>query len=196
MENTSLSLLTRVREAGDPLAWTRLVEIYTPLLQRWCQTYDVQAADADDVIQEVLAAVVSELPEFQHNQRTGAFRAWLRLMLVNRLRRFWRTRDAAPNAAGGSSALERLNELADDASQISRIWDAEHDQQVIASLLAAIRPHFQPQTWEAFHRQMFEGQAADQVAAELQMSLSSVYVARSRVLSALRREAAGLVASL
>lgn len=196
MENTSLSLLTRIREAGDPLAWTRLVEIYTPLLQRWCQTYDVQAADADDVIQEVLAAVVSELPEFQHNQRTGAFRAWLRLMLVNRLRRFWRTRDAGPNAAGGSSALERLNELADDASQASRIWDTEHDQQVIACLLAAIRPHFQPQTWEAFQRQMFEGQAADQVAAELQMSLSSVYVARSRVLSALRREAAGLVASL
>jgi RNA polymerase sigma-70 factor (ECF subfamily) len=196
MENTSLSLLTRVRQSGDPLAWSRLVEIYTPLLQRWCQTYDVQAADADDVIQEVLAAVVSELPEFQHNQRTGAFRAWLRLMLVNRLRRFWRARDAAPQAPGGSTALERLNELADDASPASRIWDAEHDQQVIASLLAAIRPHFQPQTWEAFQRQMFDGQPPDQVAEELQMSLSSVYVARSRVLSALRREAAGLVASL
>lgn len=61
--------------------------------------------------------------------------------------------------------------------------------------MALIRPKFLPKTWEAFHRQMFGGQRADQVAAELNMSLSSVYVARSRVLAALRREAAGLVDS-
>jgi hypothetical protein len=42
---------------------------------------------------------------------------------------------------------------------------------------------------------MFDGKRADQVAAELDMPLSSVYVARSRVLSALRREAAGLIDS-
>ncbi len=69
----------------------------------------------------------------------------------------------------------------------------EHDREVISRLLELIQPTFLPKTWEAFHRQMFGGQRAGQVAAELNMPLSSVYVARSRVLSALRREAAGLV---
>jgi hypothetical protein len=48
-------------------------------------------------------------------------------------------------------------------------------------------------TWEAFRRQVLEGERADVVAAELDMPVNSVYVARSRVLGILRREAAGLV---
>lgn len=63
----------------------------------------------------------------------------------------------------------------------------------MARLLESVRPRFEPKTWEAFRRQMFDGQRADQVAAELGMPLNSVYVARSRVLSTLRQEAAGLI---
>jgi hypothetical protein len=40
---------------------------------------------------------------------------------------------------------------------------------------------------------MIGGHRADAVAAELGMPINSVYVARSRVLSTLRREAAGLI---
>ena len=41
---------------------------------------------------------------------------------------------------------------------------------------------------------MVDGKSADQVAAEMQMPLHSVYAAKSRVLKALRDIAAGLVA--
>ena len=193
MDNTSLSLLARVRQSGDRQSWERLAQLYAPLLRRWLKAYEVQEADADDLIQEVLTAVVRELPQFDHNQRTGAFRTWLRRILVNRLRNFWRARQQRPLAAGGSSVLQRLHELEDETSDASRLWAADHDREVVARLMELIRSDFLPKTWEAFHRQMFDGQRADQVAAELGMPLSSVYVARSRVLSALRREAAGLV---
>ena len=196
MDNTSLSLLARAGQAGDRPSWDRLVGLYAPLLRRWLRAYDVQDADADDLIQDVLTAVVRELPKFDHNQRTGAFRTWLRRILVNRLRNFWRARQHRPLAEGGSSVLQRLNELEDETSNASHIWAAEHDREIMAKLMELIRPTFLPQTWEAFHRQTFGGQRADQVAADLGMPLSSVYVARSRVLSALRREAAGLVDSL
>ena len=63
----------------------------------------------------------------------------------------------------------------------------------MARLLEQVRPRFEPKTWEAFRRQMFDGQRADAVAAKLGMPLNSVYVARSRVLSTLRREAGGLI---
>jgi RNA polymerase sigma-70 factor (ECF subfamily) len=193
MDNTSFSLLARVRHSGDGPSWDHLVQLYQPLLRRWLRTYDVQDADSDDLIQEVLATVVRELPNFDHNQRAGAFRTWLRGILVNRLRHFWRARQGKPAGAGGTSALERLNELADEQSDASRLWAAEHDREIIARLMELIQPSFLPKTWEAFHRQLFGGQRADQVATELEMPLSSVYVARHRVLSALRREAAGLI---
>ena len=190
---TSLSLLDRVSQSADPDAWDRLVAVYRPLLARWLRSYKVQAADAEDLTQEVLAVVVQELGAFRHNERDGAFRTWLRRILVNRLRNFWRLRNNAPQAKGTSSLLERLQQLEDDGGALSRVWNVEHDQHVISHLLEAVRPRFEPATWEAFRRQVFDGQRADVVSRELGLSISSVYVARSRVLSTLRREATGLV---
>jgi RNA polymerase sigma factor (sigma-70 family) len=195
MDETSLSLIDRARQSTDSLAWDRLIEVYTPLLRQWLRAYDVQDADAEDLIQEVLAVVARELPKFDHSRRTGAFRGWLRKVLVNRLRNFWRARASRPAVRGTSSLLEQLDQLEDETSQLSRIWNDQHDRDVIAKLMELVRPKFLPKTWEAFHRQMFVGQGADQVAAELDMPLGSVYMARSRVLNALRREGAGLVDS-
>ena len=162
-------------------------------MRRWLGAYEIQDADADDLIQDVLSVVLAELPAFQHNQRTGAFRNWLRRILVNRLRGYWRTRKREPLPRGTSSLVERLNELEDDSTEASRIWNAQHDRHVISQLLVSVRPRVQGKTWDAFCRQVLEGQRADVVAAELDMPVNSVYVARSRVLSILRREAAGLI---
>jgi RNA polymerase sigma-70 factor (ECF subfamily) len=194
MEHTSVSLLQSLRQPENQDAWDRLVKLYAPLMHRWMQAFGIQGADADDLVQDVLGVVVQEAPHF-HRERPGAFRAWLRQVLVNRVRNFWRSRQHRPLATGASSVLDRLQELEDDTSQLSCIWNEQHDREVIARLVELVKPTFLPKTWDAFHRQMFGGQPADQVAEELSMSLSSVYVARSRVLAALRREADGLVDS-
>lgn len=195
MDETSLSLLDQVRDSDDTKAWNRLHDLYAPLMKRWLATFDVQDADADDLIQDAFSAVLKELPAFDHNRRVGAFRNWLRKILAHRLRNLWRTKKYAPQVRGSTSVLEQLNQLEDDQSDVSRIWNSEHDRHVMSQLTAVVRPRFETRTWEAFRRQVFDGQRADVVAAELEMSLSSVYVARSRVLSALRQVSAGLVDS-
>ena len=88
MNETSLSLLARVRQTDDSEAWNHLVELYAPLMRGWLRSYEVTGADADDLIQDVLTAVSQELPKFDHNQRTGAFRSWLRKILVHRLQNY------------------------------------------------------------------------------------------------------------
>ena len=193
MSDTSLSLLTRARADMSDDAWQQFAELYAPLLRSWLARFDVPATDADDLIQEVLLTVSRELPRFEHSGRAGAFRSWLRTILVHRLRDFWRSRKYRPAATGGSTWAEQLEQLADESSNASREWNLEHDRHVMSRLLESVRPRFESQTWEAFRRQMFDGQRADAVAAELGMPLNSVYVARSRVLSILRREAAGLI---
>ena len=193
MSETSLSLLDRARSNVTDEAWQRMAEVYSTLLRSWLTRFEVASTDADDLVQEVLLTVSRELPQFEHSGRTGAFRSWLRTILVHRLRDFWRSRKYRPAATGGSTWAEQLEQLADESSNASREWDLEHDRQVMARLLESVRPRFEPKTWEAFHRQMFDGQRADIVAAELGMPLNSVYVARSRVLSTLRREATGLI---
>ena len=90
--DTSASLLQRAGVAGDADAWKALVEMYTPLLQVWLTSAGLQSADRDDITQRVFEILIRRLPEFQHCGRTGAFRAWLRGIITNLLREFWRDR--------------------------------------------------------------------------------------------------------
>lgn len=193
MNSTSISLLNRLQQTDDSKNWNRLVELYAPLLRAWLRKYDVQDSDADDIVQEVLAAVMKELPSFQHNQRIGAFRSWLRTILANRVKLFWRSQKYRPVATGTSSLDDQLNQLQDDASEVSQMWNREHDEYVLQRLMKAVQPQFEAKTWQAFRRQVVDGEKANMLASELDMSLSSVYMAKSRVLSALRRESEGLV---
>lgn len=194
MKETSLSLLDRVCQQTDSESWDRLVELYAPLLRRWLKRYEVQHSDAEDLLQEVFTVLVRDLPKFKHNSRRGAFRSWLRAILVHRLHDFWRSRQHRPVATGKTGFLKRLDELAEDASGVSQMWNREHDEYVMKRLMDSIQGQFAPKTWQAFHRQVVDGQRADVVAAELGLTLGSVYVAKSRVLNALRRESDGLFA--
>lgn len=189
---TSVSLLDRLAGRAEDADWRRLHDLYAPLLRAWLARADVTGADAEDLAQEVMMVVVRELPAFER-RGPGAFRAWLRTILVHRLRDFFRSRDFRPAAPGGTEFLERLAELAAPDSPLSRLWDREHDEFVAARALARVRVDFAPATWEAFRLHVLEAQAAADVAATLGVSLNVVLLARSRVLKRLRQELRGLV---
>jgi RNA polymerase sigma-70 factor (ECF subfamily) len=186
---TSFSLLERLQQSSDPEAWQRLVELYTPYIRGWLRHHAVQPADVEDLTQEVLRSVVRSLPDFQHDLRRGAFRRWLRTITVNHLRSFWRVR----RPATGGDIEQRLNEMEDPSSDLSRQWDEEHDRHVLRRLLELIEPEFEPATWRAFRLVVLEGRPAGEAAAELGISANAARIAKSRVLSRLRQESDGLV---
>jgi RNA polymerase sigma-70 factor (ECF subfamily) len=187
--DTSASLLERVQARSDS-GWERLVELYTPLLRTWVGRHVAQAADVSDVVQQVFTVVVARLPEFVYNGRPGAFRHWLRSITVNHLRAFWRSRRQLTAQAEAEAVFDQLE---DPASDPSRQWDREHDSHIARKLLDFVEPEFRPATWHAFRRQVLDGASAEEVAAELGLSINAVLIAKSRVLRRLRREARGLL---
>lgn len=192
MDKTSLTLLDRLRNSKDELAWQTLADIYTPLLLHWIRRYEVQASDADDLVQEVLTVAARELPNFSHSGRTGAFRAWLRTTLVHRVRDFWRNRKRRPVATGDSNWFRQLDELEDPNSAISQLWQQQHDEHVLRHLLKSSQSRFAPTTWQAFRQVVFEGAKPADVAATLGITVNAVLIAKSRVLTYLKHEARGL----
>jgi RNA polymerase sigma-70 factor (ECF subfamily) len=192
MSETSLSLLDRLRFQPDKESWQRLVDVYTPLIHAWLRRHGVAASDADDLTQEVMTVVVREMPNFRHDQKPGAFRNWLRTIAANRLRTLWRSRRTRPIATGGSDFLKMLDELEDPDSEMSRLWDQQHDQHVARRLMELVKPQFEPATWQAFRRVVLDGVKAAVAAAELNISVNAVLLAKSRVLSRLRQEMQGL----
>jgi RNA polymerase sigma-70 factor (ECF subfamily) len=192
VSETPISLLERLRLSADAASWQRLVALYTPLIAGWLRRQDVQAADLDDLTQEVLGTLVRELPNFRHDLRRGAFRRWLRTICINRLRAFWRSRRPCP--VGGDPGREHLLEqLEDPESDPSRLWDEEHDRHVARRLLELIEPEFEPATWRAFRMLVLEARPTREVAAALGLSANAVRIAKSRVLARFRQEIDGLI---
>jgi RNA polymerase sigma-70 factor, ECF subfamily len=119
MAQTSVSLLERLSDRSDSEAWTRLVELYSPLIRRWLGQYELAESDADDLCRTVLAALVANLPKFRHNGRVGAFRAWLRTITVNSARQTFRKYRRMAASPGGSAFLASLDQLDDRTSGLS-----------------------------------------------------------------------------
>lgn len=58
---TRVSLILRLRDAADVAAWDEFVAIYGPIVYRMALRQGPQRADADDVVQQVFAAVAQSV---------------------------------------------------------------------------------------------------------------------------------------
>jgi RNA polymerase sigma-70 factor, ECF subfamily len=192
MIQTSMSLLERLRTQPDEPAWRRLDDLYRPLIRHWLLRDATLRDEAEDLVQEVLAVVVRELPNFQR-ERPGSFRCWLRTITWNRLQAFWQSRQQWQQLSAGDSDGSILSQLEDPHSALSRQWDEEHDRHVVRRLMELIEPQFEPVTLQAFRRVVFDGAKTADVASELGISVNAVLLAKSRVLKRLRQEGEELI---
>jgi RNA polymerase sigma-70 factor (ECF subfamily) len=184
---TSLTLLERLRDCQDSGAWQVLLDLYTPLLRRWLRAPGLQAADVEDLTQEVLTVLAQKMPDFVHNEHKGAFRHWLKAITVNKLGDFLRADARWPQEAPGEQS-RWLAELEDSSSNLSREWDRQHDQHIVRRLLDVLKPDFTPTTWEDFRLRVLENQPTAAVAQQLGLSVNAVVIAKSRVLARFRQE--------
>jgi RNA polymerase sigma-70 factor (ECF subfamily) len=182
---TSLTWLGRLTDAPTEGDWKQLLDVYGSLVHGWLGRAGIPLADRDDLVQEVLMVVVRRVSEFDH-RGPGAFRAWLRSILANHLKKYFRDRPP-------SSPAVDLDAVASADSMLGQQWDREHDEHLAARALRLVQADFAPATWAAFCRQVLDGRPATEVADELGLSVNSVLLAKSRVLKRLRGELAGLV---
>jgi RNA polymerase sigma-70 factor (ECF subfamily) len=195
MAATRQSLLLRACQ-GDEGAWQDLCELYRPLIAGWLRRQSVPEADIDDLVQEIFLAVVRGLPLFSHSGRRGAFRSWLRNIAYNYSCDYWRSPARRTAASGDDAARSALGLLEDPDSPLNRYWDEEHDRYVLRCLFEAVELEFEPATVRAFQLVALDGVSGARAADEVGISLTAVYIAKSRVLGRLRELAEGLLDDL
>ena len=187
MLTTPPSLLERLRQSREREAWERFVEMYTPLFYGWTKRLQLDDHEAADVIQDLFAVLVEQLPTFVYDPRKS-FRAWLKTVLLNRWRNHLRRRSAEKRVHPGE-----LDELAATRDPLPEMEEAEYRQYVVGRALALMRTEFRPETWKACWEFVVCGRRAEEVAQELGISVNAVYLAKGRVLRRLREELAGLL---
>lgn len=183
-KSTSRTLLQRARER-DERAWQTLVDLYAPLVLRWCVRQGVDGADAEDIRQQVFQSVALNFDTFRHDQPGDTFRGWLRVITRNKLLDHFRKRNNQPLARGGTDANRRLEQFAEPELP----EDSDEDLSALYHrALELVRGEFEPHTWTAFWRVAVDGAATADVAAELGMTPAAVRKAKSRILLRLREE--------
>ncbi len=183
---TRASLILRLPDVADVAAWDDFVSIYGPVVFRLAQRQGLQAADADDLVQEVLAAVARSVGPWLERKDRGSFRAWLLKIARNTAVNYLSRRATRPFAADGEHAQRLLDEAAAAHGPLSSEFDLEYRREVFRWAADQVRSNVAEVTWEAFRMTHIDQISIADAAEQLGISTGNIYIARSRVMARLK----------
>ena len=177
--STSRSLLVRLRDEDDD-AWTRMVDLYTPLVCYWCRRLNLPEQDLPDVLQEIFRAVASNITRFRKDRPGDTFCGWLRTITRSKVMDSFRRQGREAQATGGTDAQLRFARLPDgEVEEVDEEETPDHDSErhvLFQRALQIIQTDFQERTWQAFWKVAVEGRPVKDVAEELDMKPGTVRV--------------------
>jgi RNA polymerase sigma factor (sigma-70 family) len=178
---TRASLLSRVRDSSNDAAWREFQALYHDLLIRFCRRRSIQEADAEDIVQSVMASLVKALPGFVYDPGRGRFRDYL----------FRCTDHAIARWRGGARPREVGFALRDgEAAAVPRdgtpggeawmVWEEEWVSHHYRLAMRTIQETFEQRSVEIFDRSV-AGETVAQLAAFFGVSEQAVHKVRQRI---------------
>lgn len=185
LPDTRDSLVFRLKDRSDDVAWREFLEIYRPLMYRTARSQGLQDADAEDVVQQAIVAVMGAIGRWQQTGRVGGFRTWLLTITKNLLINFVARQKLRP--VGGTSFILLLEQQPANDELSRSFVESEYRAELFRWAAEQVRPEFRSASWEAFWRTAVDGESIVDVAQALTLSVGSVYAARSRVVARIKR---------
>src|SRR5438552_1221616 len=98
--STSSTLLRKLwNPDNSEEAWRTFLEWYGPLIYRWCRRSGLQHADAEEVRAVVQSHLAKAMRTFEYDP-AQRFRSWLKTVVDNAVRSFWRDLAKRPGQRG------------------------------------------------------------------------------------------------
>ncbi len=181
---TRFSLLARLADSADSVAWSEFVAIYEQAIFRYSRSHGLQDADAWEVVQQVLLAVHQKINEWQPNGQAGSFRCWL-LRTAHRICLSSLRQAARRDRAVGGDDADEIIHLQPATGEVD---DQDRDWERWAFCWAAgfVEQELESHTWKAFWMTTIEGTSAAETARTLGIRIGSVYTAKCRVIARIR----------
>ena len=175
---THISLLSRVKNPADAVAWREFEHRYQELLIRFCRSRGMQQADAEDVVQVVMTSLSRSLPGFAYDPAKGRFRDYLFRCARNAISQ-WAARPNRGASALDSHVLARHAGREDDPA-LARAFEQEWIAHHYRLAMITIRSTFEARSVELFDRSV-AGATVAELASALGMSEQAVHKVRQRI---------------
>ena len=177
------SLLLRLVDHYDFVAWEQFARPYRPLVYGVARRNGLQDADAQDVAQQVMISVSKALPIWERRDEKKRFRHWLlriaRNATINML-----TRRPMDRAVGGSGVAGA--DLVEAESKLDSQIDHEYRRQLFRLAAERVQAQSDETTWKAFAMTTIEGFSIMEAAVKLGRTEAVIYASRSRIMRRLR----------
>lgn len=172
---THVTLLERLSAGEDRSAWRDFCDRYGDLIRGFARRAGCNDNDADDVLQEVLIALVGAMPSFRYDPEKGRFRGYLKTIVVRAVaKKSCQKRPVEELSAHDVASSEPAAE--------ERLWEEEWRQHHLRLAMRVIEAEFSVHDRAAFQRYAVEGQSVAETAKALGLSVDHVYQAKSRIL--------------
>ena len=178
---TSMGLLAKTADQ-DPDAWIRFVQLYYPLVMKWCRQSGLDSHEADNVTYEVLFKAVTKLKQFSKEKPDQMFRKWIRTITQRTL--VSQSRQRIP-AKGGHSCL--INEV--PFNEVMTDEELNRDTELLfCRAMDNVKRNTNPVHFQAFIEVVVNGRRPKDVASQLELTPNIVYQVKCRILNKLKSE--------
>lgn len=176
METTRFSLLLRIKDLDNSQAWSEFDSIYRPMLRRFARARGLNDNDTEDLVQHCMLAIHKHIQGFEYDPKKGRFKGWLRTMVGNRVRNFFRDNRFERNAE--SQDFKRADQAAESPDDtFERLWMEEH----LRHCLEQVRLEVDEITFKAFQRYAIDEESVDAVCQEVGVTAAQLYKIKWKV---------------
>jgi RNA polymerase sigma-70 factor (ECF subfamily) len=180
--DTPTMLLTRLAlqaSGEDEAAWTEFFELYTPVMRRFLAFRDVDAGQAEDIIQDVLAKLVTILRNRRYDKERSHFRTYLSHLLYNEMVDHYR-RSRRWNEYTDIDKVDCIDETASTAGDaLDREWAAAKHKEAVAHILN--KTALSEQSKRIYQELEVSGDTCEAVAKRMGLAAATVRQIKSRV---------------
>ena len=197
---TRHSLLRRMQDFGDQESWQKFFDLYWRLIYGVAVKAGLSDAEAQDVVQETVAAVAKNIQKFKIGSEHGSFKSWLLQNTRWRIADQFRKRLPVAVKSGDSDASAQtptVERIPDPASlRLDAIWESDWKENLRQAALANLKTSVDPVRYQMFDLHVLKQLPANQVASKLGVKIGKVYFASYTISRLLRKEIKRLEAKL
>jgi len=180
MKTTKETLLQRLRDPDDGLAWEEFYQLYSGLIYHYAHQRGLNDTDAMEIVSECLAHLSRQMKEFLYDRSVCKFRSYLRTIVNNKV--VDHLRKKRPEQADDVMlANMKSGELDPDT-----LWDQEWQINHMMHCWQRIEKEIPPIQAEAFQLYVIEEMPIKDVSEKLGLSTDNIYQIKTRLVRRLK----------
>lgn len=179
---TRASLLQRMHDLSDQSSWQDFFDTYWKLIYGVSRKAGLTEVEAQDVVQEVMIAVVKDMPTFRYDPAKGSFKAWLLIKTRWKIVGQFRKRGPIAQPSANDTQTDPVQQIPDPASLVTDdILEAQWQENVFAAAWLRVKRKLDPQRAQVFDFYAIKGWKAEKVAETFQIPVEQVHMIKHRV---------------